>query len=184
MSRLIRTPVTLPTGVKAVIENETVTVTGKRGAMSMQLHPTVSVVLSENQLHVSQADTAHAARQIKGTNPMLGTTHRLLCNLVIGTTEGFKKTLLINGVGYRAQLAGKVLKLSLGFSHSVEYALPEGISVDCKSPTEVEISGNDKQLVGQIASEIRAYRKPEPYQGKGIRYSDEYIFRKETKKKK
>ena len=177
MSRIGKQPVDLPSGVTAALSGQTIEVKGPKGVRSFTATDDVDVKIEENAIRVAPRGSSKRARQ------QWGMTRTQVANLVTGVTEGFKKELEINGVGYRAQLQGKVLKLQLGYSHDVEYAIPDGINVVCAKPTEIEVSGIDQQQVGQVAAEIRAWRKPEPYKGKGIRYKGEYIFRKEGKKK-
>jgi len=177
MSRIGKRPVPLPKGVTASISGQTVEVKGPKGVRTFTATDDVDVKLADDKVTVTPRGTSKRARQ------QWGMTRSQVENLVIGVTDGFKKELEINGVGYRAAVQGKVLKLSLGYSHDVEYAIPEGISVACAKPTEIEISGIDQQQVGQVAAEIRAWRRPEPFKGKGVKYKGEYIFRKEGKKK-
>jgi large subunit ribosomal protein L6 len=178
MSRIGKKPVVTPAGVTANIEGQTLTVKGPKGTLSMKLlDDLVKYEVSEGEIRVTplvDAQRNRAAWGMQRTNVQ---------NLVTGVTEGFSKVLEITGVGYRAQAQGKTLKLQLGFSHDVNYAVPEGVEVKTPDNTTVEISGIDKQKVGQVAAEIRRWRKPEPYKGKGIKYRGEYIFRKEGKKK-
>jgi large subunit ribosomal protein L6 len=176
MSRIIKKPILLTSGITVDVSNNVVNVSGPLGKLHVGLYTGVSVAVNNNEVRISSDG-------ICAKHPMLGTTHRLIDNAIIGVKEGFKKKLLINGVGYRAQVSGKLLKLNLGFSHPVEVTIPSGIEIKCNKPTEVEVFGTSKELVGQIAANIRSYREPEPYQGKGIRYENEYVFRKETKKK-
>lgn len=175
MSRIANKPVELPTGVEIKLDGQNVTAKGKVGEMVLAVHPTVKVTQEEKTLTV-QAETPSAIA-------MAGTMRSLLDNLVVGVSKGFEKKLELVGVGYRAQAKGKSLNLSLGFSHPVDYPVPEGISIETPSQTEIVIKGYDKQRVGQVAAEIRAYRPPEPYKGKGVKYADERIIRKEAKKK-
>ena len=177
MSRIGKRPIDLPGGVTAAISGQTVEVTGPKGTRSFTATDDVDLKLADNVIRVAPRGSSKRARQ------QWGMTRTQVANLVTGVTVGFKKELAITGVGYRALLQGRVLKLQLGYSHDVEYAIPEGIEIKCAKPTEIEITGIDQQQVGQAAAEIRAWRKPEPYKGKGIRYKDEYIFRKEGKKK-
>ena len=178
MSRIGKKPVAMPAGVTATIEGQTLTVKGPKGTLSMALmDDLVSYKVEEGQISVqplTQAQRNRAAWGMQRTNVQ---------NLVTGVTEGFSKVLEITGVGYRAQAQGKNLKLQLGYSHDVNVAVPEGLEVKTPDNTTVEISGIDRQKVGQLAAEIRRWRKPEPYKGKGIKYRGEYIFRKEGKKK-
>lgn len=175
MSRIANKPVEVPSGVDIKIDGQNVTAKGSKGEMSLALHPTVQVVQEDAALKV-QAEGKSAVA-------MAGTMRSLLNNIVVGVSQGFEKKLELVGVGYRAQAKGKSLNLSLGFSHPVDYPVPEGITIETPSQTEVVIKGADKQQVGQVAAEIRAYRPPEPYKGKGVKYADERIVRKEAKKK-
>jgi large subunit ribosomal protein L6 len=175
MSRIAKAPITVAKGVDVKIDGQRVTVKGGKGTMELDVHPTVSVGLADGILSVTPANDSAWA--------MAGTMRALLGNMVHGASEGFQKKLQLVGVGYRAQGKGKVLNLSLGFSHPIDYAVPDGITIDTPSQTEIVVSGSDKQRVGQVASEIRAFRPPEPYKGKGVRYVDERIVRKEAKKK-
>jgi large subunit ribosomal protein L6 len=178
MSRIGKKPVATPAGVTATIEGQTLTVKGPKGTLSMQLlDDLVKYEVREDEIRVTpliDAQRNRAAWGMQRTNVQ---------NLVTGVTEGFSKVLEITGVGYRAQAQGRNLKLQLGYSHDVNFAVPEGVDVKTPDNTTVEISGIDKQKVGQVAAEIRRWRKPEPYKGKGIKYRGEYIFRKEGKKK-
>lgn len=175
MSRIANKPVELPTGVEIKLDGQNVTAKGKVGEMVLAVHPSVQVLQDEKTLSVKPETPSAMA--------MAGTMRSLLDNLVVGVSKGFEKKLELVGVGYRAQAKGKNLNLSLGFSHPVEYPVPEGISIETPSQTEIVIKGYDKQRVGQVAAEIRAYRPPEPYKGKGVKYADERIIRKEAKKK-
>lgn len=175
MSRIANKPVELPTGVEIKLDGQNVTAKGKVGEMVLAVHPSVQVLQDEKTLSVKPETPSAMA--------MAGTMRSLLDNLVVGVSTGFEKKLELVGVGYRAQAKGKSLNLSLGFSHPVEYPVPEGISIETPSQTEIVIKGYDKQRVGQVAAEIRAYRPPEPYKGKGVKYADERIIRKEAKKK-
>ncbi|MCK5395243.1 MAG: 50S ribosomal protein L6 [Gammaproteobacteria bacterium] len=177
MSRIAKKPVELVSGVEVNISGQTITAKGKQGSLSLDLHETVSVKQEDGVLNFSPNDDS------KGTMAMAGTMRSLVNNMVVGVTEGFTKQLQLVGVGYRAQMQGNVLDLSLGFSHPVKYAIPEGITIETPSQTEINVKGADKQKVGQVCAEIRAYRPPEPYKGKGVRYSDERVVRKEAKKK-
>ena len=174
MSRIAKAPITIPSGVEVNIDGQNVKVKGPKGAMEMAIHPTVSLVMEDGILQIQTP--------AKDAMPMAGTMRALLNNLVVGVTDGFEKKLKLVGVGYRAAVQGNKLNLTLGFSHPVEHAIPEGIKIETPSQTEINISGSDKQKVGQVAAEIRAYRPPEPYKGKGVRYADEYVARKEAKK--
>ena len=177
MSRVANSPVTLPSGVEVALKGQNVVVKGGKGSLELDVHTSVQVTKEENVITFAARDGAKQSRALAGT------TRALVNNMVVGVSQGFEKRLILQGVGYRAAIKGKVLNLSLGFSHPVDYELPEGITAECASQTEVVIKGIDKQAVGQTAANIRAYRKPEPYKGKGIRYSDENVRRKEAKKK-
>ncbi len=177
MSRIAKKPVELVSGVEVSINGQTITAKGKQGNLSLDLHDAVSIKQEDNKLTFSPNDDS------KGSMAMAGTMRSLVNNMILGVTEGFSKQLQLIGVGYRAQMQGNVLDLSLGFSHPVKYAIPEGITVETPSQTEINVKGADKQKVGQVCAEIRAYRPPEPYKGKGVRYSDERVIRKEAKKK-
>ena len=177
MSRVGQKPVNVPSEVNVEISGSTVKVSGKNGTLSYEVSPEVTLERKENELHVTPKDKSKKARMLWGT------TRNRLSNMVEGVHNGFTVNLEINGVGYRAAMKGADLSLQLGFSHDVTYKLPEGIKVTCAKPTNISITGADKQLVGQVAAEIRNYRRPEPFKGKGIKYEDEIIFRKEGKKK-
>lgn len=175
MSRVANNPVTLPKGVEVNINAGKVSVKGGKGTLEMDLVEGIGVEVEDGQVKVVyDFDTNRA---------MAGTTRALLNNLIVGVSEGWQKKLILNGVGYRAKASGKTVNLTIGLSHNVDYELPEGLSAETPSQTEIVISGTDKQAVGQAAAEIRAFRPPEPYKGKGIRYDDEYVRRKEAKKK-
>ncbi len=177
MSRVAKAPVTLPQGTSVTLNGQQVEVKGKQGTMSLHLHDLVELKQEDDQIIVSPvSDTKEAWMHT-------GTVRSLLNNLVQGVTEGFEKRLQLIGVGYRAQVAGNKLTLNVGYSHPVEYILPEGVSAETPSQTEIVLKSSDKQKLGQAAANIRGYRPPEPYKGKGIRYSDEYVARKEAKKK-
>jgi len=177
MSRIGKKPVSVPAGVTASIDGGVLNVKGPKGALSLNLRDEISYTLEDGGISVQPANETKQARAFWGMQ------RTLVQNLVTGVTEGFTKKLLITGVGYRAASQGKVLKLQLGYSHDVNIDVPEGIEIKTPDQTTVEISGIDKQKVGQIAAEIRRWRKPEPYKGKGIKYDGEFIFRKEGKKK-
>ncbi|AQR75404.1 50S ribosomal protein L6 [Sphingomonas sp. LM7] len=177
MSRIGKKPVSVPAGVTASIDDRILSVKGPKGTLSLTLRDEISYTLENDGILVKPANETKAARAFWGMQ------RTLVQNLVTGVTEGFTKKLLITGVGYRANSQGKVLKLQLGYSHDVNIDVPEGIEIKTPDQTTVEISGIDKQKVGQIAAEIRRWRKPEPYKGKGIKYDGEFIFRKEGKKK-
>ena len=175
MSRVAKNPIKLPKGVEIKINGKQLDVKGPKGNLELQLHRTVSLN-EDNGLFLVVPDSAKDIA-------MAGTFRSLVGNMVTGVTDGFQKKLQLVGVGYRAQSKGKVLNLALGFSHPVDYQLPEGVTAETPSQTEIVISGSDKQKVGQVAAEIRAHRPPEPYKGKGVRYAGEEIVRKEAKKK-
>lgn len=170
-------PVPLPKAVEITANGQQVTVKGPKGTLTHTIHDLVEMSREDAELTFSPRDESQQA------NALAGTTRALLSNLVRGVSDGFERKLELVGVGYRAQAKGKVLNLTLGFSHPVDYELPEGITAETPSQTEILIKGCDKQKVGQVAAEIRAYRPPEPYKGKGVRYSDEVVVRKEAKKK-
>ena len=177
MSRIGKKPVAIPGGVTATIDNGTLSVKGPKGTLTLGLSDLIDYKVEEGEILVKPANDSKQARAFWGMQ------RTLVQNLVTGVTEGFTKVLEITGVGYRANTQGKMLKLQLGYSHDVDFAIPEGIEIKTPDNTTVEISGIDKQKVGQVAAEIRRWRKPEPYKGKGIKYRGEYIFRKEGKKK-
>ena len=177
MSRIGKKAVTVPSGVTASIANKVLSVKGPKGTLSMPLADEIAYDVQSDGIAVTPANDTKRARAFWGMQ------RTLVQNLVTGVTEGFSKKLLITGVGYRAAAQGKTLKLQLGYSHDVNIAVPEGLEVKTPDATTVEISGADKQKVGQLAAEVRRWRKPEPYKGKGIKYDGEYIFRKEGKKK-
>ena len=177
MSRIGKKPVPVPSGVTVTLEGQTVKVKGSKGDLQVQLVDLVEVKHENDEITVSPVDQSKPARSAWGLS------RTLIANMVTGVTDGFTKTLEINGVGYRAALQGQGLQLNLGYSHDVVYAIPQGIDIKVPKPTEIVVSGIDKQRVGQVASEIRAWRPPEPYKGKGVKYADETIFRKEGKKK-
>lgn len=177
MSRIAKQPITLPKGVELQRSGQDVSLKGSKGSLSMALNSEVDLEEENGTLTVKARSGSRFARA------MAGTTRALLANMVQGVSEGWEKKLTLVGVGYRAQAQGSNLNLTLGFSHPVVHAMPEGISVETPSQTEIVLKGADKQVVGQVAAEIRAYRPPEPYKGKGVRYSDENVVRKEAKKK-
>jgi large subunit ribosomal protein L6 len=177
MSRIGKKPVPVPAGVTANIEGRTLSVKGAKGTLSMPLADEVSYTVEDGGISVQPANDTKRARSFWGMQ------RTLVANLITGVTEGYTKQLQITGVGYRANVQGKNLKLQLGYSHDVDFAIPEGITIATPDQTTVNISGIDKQKVGQVAAEIRRWRKPEPYKGKGIKYAGEFIFRKEGKKK-
>jgi len=177
MSRIANAPVSLPSGVEVTLAEQLIKVKGAKGELEWNVHELVSVAQEDAQLKVAANDKSKQAVALAGT------TRALINNMVAGVTDGFEKKLTIIGVGYRAQAQGQKLNLTLGFSHPVVYEVPVGVKVETPSNTEITVSGIDKQKVGQVAAEIRAYRKPEPYKGKGVRYTDEYVLRKQAKKK-
>ena len=177
MSRIAKQPVELPKGVEVKIDGQSLSVKGGKGALDHEVHNSVKVVQDDNVLTFAPRDGSKQAMALTGT------TRALINNMVTGVSQGFEKKLQLVGVGYRAQAQGQKLNLTLGFSHPVDYPVPEGITVETPSQTEVVVRGVDKQKVGQVAAEIRAYRPPEPYKGKGVKYADEQIVRKEAKKK-
>ncbi len=177
MSRIGKKPVSVPTGVTASVEGQTVKVKGPKGALQLVVHDDVVVAMDKGMVTIDPRNDSKRARS------MWGTYRTLVSNLFTGVTKGFEEKLEITGVGYRAAVQGKNLNLQLGFSHDVTFPIPEGIAIATPKPTEINISGIDKQTVGQVAAEIRGYRPPEPYKGKGVKYAGEYIFRKEGKKK-
>jgi len=177
MSRVGKKPVPIPSGVTAVVEGQTVKVKGPKGSLSLVLHGDVEAKVDNGEVKVDpRVDTKRA-------RAMWGTYRSLLANVMEGVTKGFERKLEITGVGYRAALQGKNLQVQLGYSHDIVYPIPEGITIAVPKATEVVVSGIDGQKVGHVAAEIRAFRKPEPYKGKGVKYSDEFVFRKEGKKK-
>ncbi|MET0067627.1 MAG: 50S ribosomal protein L6 [Candidatus Thiodiazotropha sp.] len=177
MSRVAKSPVAIPSGITVKLVDDTVSVKGPKGELSFGIHPDVAVSEEGSELKVAPKSES------KDAWAMAGTVRALVNNMVTGVSAGFEKKLQLIGVGYRAQAGGKSLNLSLGFSHPIDYPVPEGISIATPSATEIIISGSDKQKVGQVAAEIRSFRPPEPYKGKGVRYADEQVMRKEAKKK-
>ncbi|GIU20422.1 MULTISPECIES: 50S ribosomal protein L6 [unclassified Shewanella] len=176
MSRVAKAPVAIPAGVEVTLNEQTITVKGSKGSLTRVINSDVSVVVEDNEIKCSPVESAKTAAQA-------GTARALINNMVVGVSEGFVKKLQLVGVGYRAKLAGKDIDLTLGFSHPLVHKLPDGVTAECPSQTEIVLSGTDKQLIGQVAAEIRGYRPPEPYKGKGVRYADEQVRRKEAKKK-
>lgn len=175
MARL--TPISVPSGVDVTISGQNVNIKGSKGSLAQEVHPAVELTKDDSQVNFApRADEANGVAHA-------GTARSLIHNMIVGVTEGFEKKLELVGVGYRAQAQGNTLNLTLGFSHPVNYKVPEGVTVETPSQTEVVVKGIDKQKVGQVAAEIRAYRPPEPYKGKGVKYADEHIVRKEAKKK-
>lgn len=177
MSRIGKKPVPVPSGVTATINGRTVEVKGPKGQLSFVLNDLVLAEMTDAGIQVDPRNDSKPARS------MWGMTRTMIQNLITGVSQGFERKLEITGVGYRAQMQGRNVQLALGFSHDVVYEVPEGVEVKCPKPTEILISGIDKQVVGQVAANIREYRGPEPYKGKGIRYAGEFIVRKEGKKK-
>ncbi len=177
MSRIAKEPITVPQGVEVSIDGQKVALKSKKGQMALSVHPTVKVSFANNELKVEQAVPS------KEANMQSGTTRALLNNMVIGLDKGFEKALKLVGVGYRAQAKGKTLGLNLGYSHPIDYELPEGVTCETPTQNDIVLKGYDKNLLGQVAANIRAFREPEPYKGKGIRYADEVIHLKEAKKK-
>ncbi len=176
MSRIANNPVTIPPGVEININGNCVTVKGGKGELKYDAHPLVSIKHEDSVLKLAANGNSKSAKALAGT------TRALLQNLVTGVSEGYERKLEISGIGYRAQVQGKLLNLTLGFSHPVNFDIPDGIVIETPSQTEIVVKGIDKQKVGQVAANIRAYRPPEPYKGKGVRYSDEIIVRKEARK--
>jgi large subunit ribosomal protein L6 len=177
MSRVGKKPVAIPSGVTASVEGQVVKVKGPKGALSLVLHGDVEAKVDKGEVKVDPRAETKRARA------MWGTYRSLLANVMEGVTKGFERRLEITGVGYRAALQGKNLQIQLGYSHDIVYPIPEGITIAVPKPTEIVVTGIDGQKVGHVAAEIRAFRKPEPYKGKGVKYAGEYIFRKEGKKK-
>jgi large subunit ribosomal protein L6 len=177
MSRVANNPVSLPSGVEVKLDGQALAVKGGKGSLELAVHSLVEVHLGYGVLTFASRNSSKESRA------MSGTIRSLVSNMVTGVNEGFEKKLQLNGVGYRAKATGNTLNLTLGFSHPVDYDLPEGIVAETPSQTEIVIKGIDKQAVGQVAAEIRAFRPPEPYKGKGVRYADEHVRRKEAKKK-
>ncbi|TQF72771.1 50S ribosomal protein L6 [Pseudoalteromonas luteoviolacea] len=176
MSRIAKAPIAVPAGVEVAINGQEIKVKGKNGELTRVVNDAVEVVLNDNVITTNPREVANAWAQA-------GTARALINNMIIGVNEGFEKKLQLVGVGYRAAVKGKVLDLTLGFSHPVNFEIPAGITIEAPSQTEIVVKGADKQLVGQTAANIRSYREPEPYKGKGVRYADEHVRRKEAKKK-
>jgi len=177
MSRIGKRPVPLPKGVEASVSGQTVSVKGPKGTRAFTATDDVTIAVEDGAINVTPRGTSKRARQ------QWGMSRTQVANLVTGVTDGFKKELEITGVGYRAAVQGKTLKLQLGYSHDVDFAIPDGVSIATPRPTAITVEGIDQQLVGQVAANIRGWRPPEPYKGKGVRYAGEFIFRKEGKKK-
>ncbi len=176
MSRIANAPVEIPAGVEVSLNGSEVSIKGTKGTLTRSIHADVEVIQEGSTLKTSARSAA------KQSVALAGTTRALLNNMVMGVSQGFEKKLTLVGVGYRAKAQGSKLDLTLGFSHPVQYVVPEGIKIETPSQTEIVVAGADKQVVGQVAADIRAYRPPEPYKGKGVRYADEYVARKEAKK--
>lgn len=177
MSRVANSPVEIPKGVETKLSDTEISVKGSKGNLNLVLHSSVAVAQDGEILNISAKDGSRQA------NAMAGTFRSLINNMCVGVSQGFEKKLELQGVGYRAKAEGKKINITVGYSHPINYELPEGVTADTPSQTEIVITGADKQLVGQVAAEIRDFRPPEPYKGKGIRYVDERVFRKEAKKK-
>jgi large subunit ribosomal protein L6 len=177
MSRIAKRPVELPAGVEISLAGQAVTIKGPKGSLEHRIHDQVEMKQDGTVLTVAPRSAS------KGALALAGTTQALLSNMVVGVSQGFEKKLELVGVGYRAQMQGRTLNLTLGFSHPVNYEPPAGVTIETPSQTEVVVKGSDKQRVGQVSAEIRAFRPPEPYKGKGVKYADEHIMRKEAKKK-
>ncbi|HIF75484.1 MAG TPA: 50S ribosomal protein L6 [Porticoccaceae bacterium] len=177
MSRVAKNPVAIPKGVETKISDTEVSIKGSKGNLNLELHRLVIVAQDGEELKVSAKDASRSA------SAMAGTFRSLINNMVVGVSQGFEKKLELQGVGYRAKAQGASVNLTVGYSHPIDYKLPAGVTVDTPSQTEIVITGADKQLVGQVAAELRDFRPPEPYKGKGIRYADERVYRKEAKKK-
>ena len=177
MSRIAKSPITLPAGVEVKVDGSTVSVKGSKGLLSMRMNNLVQLEQSDSTINMKWDQNN------KKATAQAGTARANIANMVTGVTDGFEKKLTLVGVGYRAQVKGKTLSLSLGFSHPIEYTMPEGIVIEAPSQTDLVVKGIDKQLVGAVSANIRAYRPPEPYKGKGVKYADEHIVRKDAKKK-
>ncbi len=177
MSRVANIPIAIPKGVEVKVDGVNMIVKGSNGELSHRLHQAVSLEIKDNVVQV-QWD-----QQNKQAKAQAGTARAIVNNMVTGVTQGFEKKLTLIGVGYRAQVKGKILNLTLGFSHPIDYKIPDGITIETPSQTEIIVKGIDKQLVGAVSAKIRSYRPPEPYKGKGVRYADEYVVRKDAKKK-
>ncbi|WP_375056875.1 50S ribosomal protein L6 [Zobellella sp. DQSA1] len=177
MSRVAKAPIEIPAGVEVTLNGQEITIKGGKGTLNRTLNAAVEISQEDNLLKFVPRDN------VDGANAQAGTARALVNNMVVGVTQGFERKLQLVGVGYRAQIKGNAVALSLGFSHPVEHALPEGVTAECPSQTEIVLKSADKQLIGQVAANIRAYRKPEPYKGKGVRYFGEQVRSKEAKKK-
>ncbi|GEK08055.1 50S ribosomal protein L6 [Pseudoalteromonas sp. McH1-7] len=176
MSRIAKAPITVPAGVEVTVNGQDIKVKGKNGELTRTINDAVEVSLNDNVITTAPREVANAWAQA-------GTARALINNMIVGVNDGYEKKLQLVGVGYRAAVKGKVLDLTLGFSHPVNFEIPAGITIEAPSQTEIVVKGADKQLVGQTAANIRSYREPEPYKGKGVRYADEHVRRKEAKKK-
>lgn len=177
MSRVANNPVQLPKGVEATVTDGLISVKGSKGNLQLALHNAVQITRDGDSLRVS------AANETRQANALSGTFRALINNMVTGVSQGFQKKLQLQGVGYRAKAQGQTLNISVGYSHPIDFVVPKGVTADTPTPTEIVLSGADKQLVGEVAAKIREFRPPEPYKGKGIRYLDESVYRKEAKKK-
>lgn len=177
MSRIANNPVELPAGVEVKFEGQALSVKGSKGALELVVNDGVEIKQEDKTLSFA------AKRSDKKTLALVGTTRSLVSNMVFGVSQGFERKLILNGVGYRTKVAGNTINLVLGFSHEINYELPEGVSAETPTQTEILLKSSDKQLLGEVAAKIRAFRPPEPYKGKGVRYADEYVRRKEAKKK-
>lgn len=177
MSRVANNPVQLPKGVEATVADGLISVKGSKGNLQLALHNAVQITRDGDSLRVS------AANETRQANALSGTFRALINNMVTGVSQGFQKKLQLQGVGYRAKAQGQMLNISVGYSHPIDFVVPKGVTADTPTPTEIVLSGADKQLVGEVAAKIREFRPPEPYKGKGIRYLDESVYRKEAKKK-
>ena len=177
MSRVANSPVELPSGVDVSVKGQEVSVKGGNGSLALSVHGSVEVKQDDKVLSFAARDGAKSSRA------MAGTMRSLVNNMVVGVSKGFEKKLQLNGVGYRAKASGSTINLTLGFSHPIDYALPDGVKAETPTQTEIVLTSADKQLLGQVAAEVRSFRPPEPYKGKGVRYSDEHVRRKEAKKK-
>lgn len=175
MSRIGNKTITIPAGVEINVNSNEVTVKGPKGTLTRQFSPLITVEVDNGQVNCKRAN------EEKHTKQLHGTTRALINNMIIGVSEGFKKELEIQGIGYKAAMQGKTLVLTIGFSHDIKYEIEDGIKVECPSPTQINVEGIDKQRVGEVAAVIRSYRKPEPYKGKGIRYKGEHVAHKEGK---
>ncbi len=183
MSRIGKKPVTIPSGVTLTQAGQVITVKGPKGELSFTLPDAVTGAIADNEFSVTPVTDERTGKLVKNASAMWGMSRTMVLNMIEGVTNGFTKALELRGVGYRAQMKGNDLSMQLGFSHDVDYTPPEGIKIEAPKPTSVIVSGIDKQKVGQVAAEIRSFRKPEPYKGKGVRYVGEYVRQKEGKKK-